>query len=295
MTESVLPVVRRKRPGVGTVISIFLLTLMAVLILLPMVFTFLYSFFPESEIKAYFALRGNYDDTQWLPLLFSPKIVSIRQYYTILIEDPQYLKLFVNSVNYTAGILLGQAVVIPMMAYALSCFKFKGRDALFFSILMLMVLPFQVTMVPSVITLRFLGIMETPWAVILPMWFSPFYIFLLRQFMIGLPNELLEAGMMDGAGPWRCYAHVVLPVCRPVLGAAAALSFADCWNLVEQPLVYLANRTSDQPLSVMFNQISTDNSGVAFAGAALYILPALFIYFFFQEDILLGVTLSELK
>jgi multiple sugar transport system permease protein len=101
--------------------------------------------------------------------------------------------------------------------------------------------------------------------------------------------------MMDGAGTFRCYAHVVLPVCRPVLGAAAALSFADCWNLVEQPLVYLANRSADQPLSVLFNQISTDNSGVAFAGAALYILPALFVYFFFQEDILLGVTLSELK
>jgi multiple sugar transport system permease protein len=78
-----------------------------------------------------------------------------------------------------------------MMAYALSRFEFKGRDALFFGILMLMVLPFQVTMVPSVITLRFLGILETPWAVILPMWFSPFYIFLLRKFMLGLPNELL--------------------------------------------------------------------------------------------------------
>ena len=277
------------------VLSIVLLTIIAALVLLPIVFTFLYSFFPKSEITAYFELRGNYDDTQWLPVLLSPQVVSIRQYYTILIEDMQYLKLFVNSVKYTAGILLGQALVIPMMAYALSRFEFKGRDAIFFGILMLMVLPFQVTMVPSVITLRFMGILETPWAVILPMWFSPFYIFLLRQFMVGLPNELLEAGMMDGAGLSRCYVHVVLPVCRPVLGAAVALSFADCWNLVEQPLVYLANRTGDQPLSVMFNQIGTDSSGVAFAGAALYILPALFVYFFFQEDILLGVTLSELK
>lgn len=289
------PAGKRRRTGVGTALSVVLLTVMAAIILLPIIFTFLYSFFPKSEITAYLKLRGNYDDTQWLDFLWSPKLVSIRQYYTILIEDPQYLQLFVNSVKYTVGILLGQALVVPMMAYALSRFEFKGRDAMFFGILMLMVLPFQVTMVPSVITLRFMGILETPWAVILPMWFSPFYIFLLRQFMIGLPNELLEAGMMDGAGTLRCYIHVVLPVCRPVLGAAAALSFADCWNLVEQPLVYLANRSADQPLSVMFNQISTDNAGVAFAGAALYILPALFIYFFFQEDILLGVTLSELK
>jgi multiple sugar transport system permease protein len=192
MTESSVPAAHgRRRGGAGTLIPVILLTLMAVLILLPIVFTFLYSFFPKSEITAYLKLRGNYDDTQWLPTLLSPQIATIRQYYTILIEDPQYLKLFVNSAKYTAGILLGQALVVPMMAYALSRFEFKGRDALFFGILMLMVLPFQVTMVPSVITLRFLGILETPWAVILPMWFSPFYIFLLRKFMLGLPNELL--------------------------------------------------------------------------------------------------------
>ncbi len=286
---------RRKRFRPGRALSIAFLSVIAVLILLPIFFTFLYSFFPKGEMEAYLKLRGNYDDTQWLDVLVSPKLASVRQYYKILIEEPVYLQLFVNSVKYTAAILLGQAVVVPLMAYALSRFEFKGRDALFFVILMLMVLPFQVTMVPSVISLRFMGILQTPWAVILPMWFTPFYIFLIRQFMAGLPNELLEAGMMDGAGALRCYLHVVVPVSRPILGAAVALSFADCWNMVEQPLVYLANNTASQPLSVMFNQISTDGADVAFAGAALFILPALFVYFYFQEDILLGVTLSELK
>ncbi len=285
----------RRRLHLGRAISVLLLSAIAVLILIPIFFTFLYSFFPKGEMDAYLKLRGNYDETKWLDVLISPAMASIRQYYKILIEEPQYLKLFVNSAKYTAAILLGQAAVIPMMAYALSRFHFKGRDALFFGILMLMVLPFQVTMAPSVITLRWMGLMETPWAVILPMLFSPFYIFLLRQYMISLPGELLEAGMMDGAGTFRCYAHVVIPVCRPILGAAAALSFADCWNMVEQPLVYLSNRTADQPLSVMFNQLSVEGADVAFAGAALYILPALFIYFYFQEDILLGVALSELK
>ena len=286
---------RHKRLRLGRVLSVLLLTAIAVLILIPIFFTFLYSFFPKGEMEAYLKLRGNYDEAKWLDVLVSPAMASIRQYYKILIEQPQYLNLFVNSVKYTAAILLGQAAVIPLMAYALSRFQFKGRDALFFGILMLMVLPFQVTMAPSVITLRFMGLMETPWAVILPMWFSPFYIFLLRQFMISLPGELIEAGMMDGAGTFRCYAHVIIPVCRPILGAAVALSFADCWNMVEQPLVYLSNRIGDQPLSVMFNTLSTEGADVAFAGAALYILPALFIYFYFQEDILLGVALSELK
>ena len=149
-------------------------------------------------------------------------------------------------------------------------------------------------MAPSVMTLRALGILNTPWAVILPMWFSPFYLFLVRQFMLGLPNELLEAGQMDGAGTFRCLWQVVLPVCRPIIGASVALSFADCWNLVEQPLIYLTD-SSQQPLSVMFNQINTDSTDVAFAGAALYILPMLLVYLYFQDDILLGVQLSELK
>lgn len=286
---------RRRRIHPGRILSLLVLAVISVVILIPIVFTFLYSFFPKGEMEAYLKLRGSYDETKWLDILLSPALVSIRQYYKILIEDPQYLQLFVNSAKYTAAILLGQALVVPLTAYALSRFQFRGRDALFFIILILMILPFQVTMAPSVITLRWMGLMDTPWAVILPMWFSPFYIFLLRQFMVGLPNELLEAGMVDGTGPLRCYVHVVVPVCRPILGAAVALSFADCWNMVEQPLVYLATNVSAQPLSVMFNQLSTEGADVAFAGAALYILPALLIYFYFQEDILLGVQLSELK
>jgi ABC-type glycerol-3-phosphate transport system permease component len=106
----------------GRTLSILFLTAIAVLILIPIVFTFLYSFFPKSEMEAYLKLRGNYDDTKWLDVLVSPAMASIRQYYKILIEQPQYLNLFVNSVKYTAAILLGQAFVIPLMAYALSRF-----------------------------------------------------------------------------------------------------------------------------------------------------------------------------
>ena len=150
-------------------------------------------------------------------------------------------------------------------------------------------------MVPNVLTLRKIGLLDTIWAVVLPMWFAPFYIFLIRQFMVGLPNELLEAAQMDGAGTLRCYIHIVLPVCRPILGAAVALSFADCWNLVEQPMTYLTNRLDLQPLSVMFNQLADQSSGLEFAGASLYILPALFVYLYFLKDILTGIQLTELK
>lgn len=113
---------------------------------------------------------------------------------------------------------MGQALVIPLMAYALSRFKFPGRDGIFFMIIMLMLLPFQVTMVPNVLTLRRLGLLNTVWSIILPTVFSPFYIFLLRQFMVGLPKELIEAAQIDGSGTFRSIIHVVIPVCRPDSG-----------------------------------------------------------------------------
>ena len=286
---------RRRRLTAGAALSYVLLAVVCALVLLPIVLTLLYSFFPVSEMNTYLKTRGNYDQGRWMDLLLSPSVVSLRQYYDLLVDKPVYLQLFFNSAFYTAAILLGQALVIPMFAFALSKFRFKGREALFFLILMLMLMPFQVTMAPSVLTMRFLGLMNTVWAVILPMLFSPFYVFLLRQFMVGIPGELLEAGMMDGAGTWRTFVHLVLPVSRPVLGAAVALSFADNWNMVEQPLIYLSNYSSRMPLSVMFNQLTTQEAGVAFASAALYIAPALLIYLYFQEDILLGIQLSDMK
>lgn len=281
---------RERRAGTRT-----LLMLLAVLMLIPIVVTMLYSFFSPAEIKAYMQTRGSYDESAWMDVKLSPRMFSLSQYYEILIRDTSILRMFVNSVFYTVMILLGQAVVVPMLAYALSRFEFRGRDAIFFGILMLMLLPFQVTMVPNVLTLRQMGLLNTVWAVILPMWFSPFYVFLLRQFMVGLPNELLEAAQMDGAGTIRGYIHIVLPVCRPVIGAAVALSFADCWNLVEQPMTYLSQQTELQPLSVMFNQLVSESTGIEFAGAAIYILPALFVYLYFLKDILTGIQLTELK
>ena len=282
-------------PGGRHLLTRALLMTLALAMLVPVVVTILYSFFSPAEIKAFMQTRGNYDASKWMDVKLSPQMFSLTQYYEILIRDTSILRMFCNSAMFTALILLGQAAVIPMMAYGLSRFKFKGRDAIFFVIIMLMLLPFQVTMVPNVLTLKSIGLLNTVWAVVMPMWFAPFYIFLIRQFMLGLPNELLEAGQMDGAGTVRCYFQIVLPVCRPIIGAAVALSFADCWNLVEQPMTYLSQRQELQPLSVMFNQLAGESSGIEFAGAAIYILPALFIYLYFLKDILAGVQLTELK
>ena len=275
-------------------LKIFLLTVAAVLILLPVIITFLYSFFAPDEIRSFMETRSQYGE-QMMEIKLSPHKVSLEQYWHILIEDTSVLRYYFNSIVYTLTILICQAIIVPAMAYALSRYKYPGRDLLSFLIIVLLLLPFQITMVPTVLMLRNLELMDTIWAIILPSIASPFYVFLIRQSMLGIPNELFEAAQIDGAGPIRCYFHIALPVSKAILGAALALSFADCWNMVEQPLVFLPTQTSLYPLSVAFNQLSRTSTGVEFAGASLFLIPALLIYLYFQKDIMTGIQLSELK
>lgn len=270
------------------------LGLLAILFLLPLVLTLIYSFCSPAEIKEFMGTRNQYGK-QLMEIKLSPEMFSLDQYWRVLIQDTSILRYYFNSIMYTVAILLGQAVVIPMLAYALSRFSFRGRDVIAFAVIVLLLLPFQVTMVPTVLTLRSIGLMDTMWVIILPSLASPFYVFLLRQSMVGIPGELFEAAQIDGAGPIRCYFHIALPVSKAIIGAAVALSFADCWNMVEQPLAFLPMREDLHPLSVAFNQLSQESTGIEFAGATLYILPALMIYLFFQKDIMTGIQLSEMK
>lgn len=272
----------------------FLLGILAILLLLPLVMTLIYSFCSPAEIKTFMGTRNQYSK-HLMEIKLSPEMFSLDQYWRVLIQDISILRYYFNSILYTVAILLGQAVVIPMLAYALSRFDFWGRDVIAFTVIVLLLLPFQVTMVPTVLTLRFINLLDTMWALILPSLVSPFYVFLIRQSMMGIPNELFEAAQIDGADSIRCYFHIALPVSKSIIGAAVALSFADCWNMVEQPLVFLRMRDDLNPLSVIFNQLSQESTGVEFAGATLYILPALMIYLFFQKDIMTGIQLSEMK
>ena len=273
----------------------FLLILVAVLLLLPIAATLILSFFSPEELKAYLATRNSFSGDRMMEIRLIPREFSLLQYYRILITDQTILRGFVNSALYAIAIIGGQILILPMLAYGLSCFRFRGRDIIAFSIVLLMVLPFQVTMVPTVLTLRTLNLLNSRWAVILPMLTAPFSAFLLRQYMLSIPGELIEAAQIDSAGPLHCYIRIVLPLSRPVIGTMIALSFAECWNLVEQPLVYLTLRPDLQPLSVTFGQLTSQIRGIEFAGAALFILPSLFVYMIFQDDIMEGVQIIGIK
>ena len=289
--------IHRKRIRIGRahIGARMIISAAAVLLLLPILITVLYSFFSPEEIKSYMATRNNYTGKTVMEIRLIPHMASLMQYYRVMITDREILHYFCNSALYAIAIIAGQLLILPALAYGLSCFRFRGRDAIAFGIVLLMVLPFQVTMVPNVLMLRTMNLLNTPWALILPMLGMPFMAFLLRQYMVNIPGETLEAAQIDSAGPLQCFLRIVLPMSKPVIGTMAALSFAECWNLVEQPLVYLQQREDLYPLSVVFGQLTRKMTGIEFAGAALFILPALFVYLVFRDDIMEGIQVAELK
>ena len=270
-------------------------SLAALLVLLPIIITLLYSLFSPGEIVSYLNTRNDYTGRSAMEIKVIPNMVSLMQYYRVMITDQTILYYFCNSLLYAAAIAAGQLLILPALAYGLSCFRFRGRDTIAFGIVLLMVLPFQVTMVPSVLMLRAMNLLNTPWAVILPMTVVPLFAFLLRQYMLNIPKDILEAAQIDSAGPWICFTRIVLPMSKPVVGTMLALSFAESWNMVEQPLIYLSQREDLFPLSVQFGQLTRNISCIEFAGAALFILPALFVYLIFRDDIMEGIQIADIK
>lgn len=264
------------------------LILFSVVMLLPVVLTMLFSFFAP-EMAEQLLQQGSTVQMHSAAVRLQP---STAQYVEVLFSSDGYLRRFFLSAYYTMMILIGQAAFVPSLSYALSAFRFRSRGLIWRMLMLLMLLPFQVTMVPNLIVMRFLHLSDTAWAVILPAWFSPFFIFLIRQQMITIPQDMYEAAQLDGCGPIRCYFHVALPLSKPALCAACILSFAQSWNIVEQPVAFLSHRSELQPLSVVLGRLSDTVTGIEFAGSVIYLLPALLLYLVFLPDIINGIQIS---
>lgn len=149
-------------------------------------------------------------------------------------------------------------------------------------------------MTTQYITLKKLGLLGSYLAVILPGIFNTFGVFLLRQFMIRIPDEYGEAAKIDGAGHFRIFASVVLPQCKGALASLAILVFVDNWNMVEQPLIFLDNEQM-HPLSIFLSRINTSEMGVVFACGILYLVPALLVFLYGENYLIEGIQRSGLK
>ncbi len=270
----------------------------AVLFLLPTVLTIANSFMTSSEISAnYGAMYGNMtEDTKTfisedVNLKFIPDRVSASQYTSVLFKSPEYLFKFWNSVALTVPITVFQLLTAIFASYGFSRYQGKIKSIIFFSYIILMLMPYQVTLVPNFLVAEKFGILDTRWAIILPGIFSPFSVFLLTKVMKRIPVSYIEAAKLDGANEIQILFRICLPLCKGALVSIGMLVFIDYWNMVEQPLV-LMKEADMHPLSVFLSQINTGDVGLAFAVGTVYMIPTVLMFLYGEDYLVEGITYS---
>jgi len=224
-------------------------------------------------------------------LKFIPDRVSFSQYITVLFRSPEYILKFWNSVILVIPIVVLQVGIASFAAYSFTRYQGRLKNFLFFFYIVLMLMPYQVTIVPNYLVADWLDILGTRWAVIFPGAFAPFSVFLLTKFMRRIPSVLIEAAKLDGANEWQIFTRVCIPQCRSALYSIAILVFIDYWNMVELPIILLDNADM-QPLSVFLSTINSGEAGVAFAVAVIYMIPPLLLFLHGEEALVEGITHS---
>lgn len=282
-----------------TIAKYVVLICISVFLLFPLLYMLTNSLMSAGEVaKAYGVINGETvipaEGPSYIRLRLIPESATLIQYYHVLLRKPVFLMMFWNSVIVTLPIMLGQMIVAAMAAYSFSKLKFPLSGGIFFVYIIVMLMPFQVTLVPNYIILKNLNLLGSYMAVILPGVFSTFGVFLLRQFMKQIPDEYCEASRIDGAGYCRTFLKVIIPQCKSALASLAILVFIDNWNMVEQPLIFLKDETM-HPLSVFLSRINETEIAIAFACGVLYMLPALLIFLYGENYFVEGIELSGIK
>ncbi|MBP1569758.1 MAG: carbohydrate ABC transporter permease [Oscillospiraceae bacterium] len=285
----------KKKRYFGRAAMFVISAVFAFLFLMPTVLTITNSFMEQSEINANYGMifsnitgdRGYISDK--VTLKFIPDKVSLSQYITAIIKSPDYLLKFWNSVILVVPIVLLQVGTAALASYGFTRWRGKFRSFMFFFYVILMLMPYQVTLVPNYLVSEWLGILNTKWSIIFPGMFAPFSVFLLTKSMRRIPSSLIEAAKLDGAGEWQIFTRVCLPQCKGALYSIAMLVFIDYWNMVEQPIILLPD-PAQQPLSVYLSQINSGEVGIAFAVATIYMIPTLLLFLQGEEYLVEGIA-----
>ena len=239
---------------------------------------------------------------QWSRSLI-PSPITIQNYVEVWDKLPEraFPYLVFNSFKIAILVTVGQILTCGMAAFAFAVVRFRGRDVLFSLLLATLMIPGQVALIPNFILFKYLGVIGTQLPLILPaFWGGAFGTFLLRQYFLTIPRELVDAARMDGASLWAIFWKVYMPLSKPALAALAIFSFKDSWNDLLHPLVYLPTDIKRTTLTVglAFFQQQLQMGGkftVLMAGAFLSILPLLLIFFIAQRYFIGGIALTGLR
>ncbi len=268
----------------GTVIFV-LLSILAVVILMPFLFMISTSLKPNDEVYEF-------------PIRWVPRTIVFSN-YTQLFSMYPFFRYIANSLLVAVCVTVLHLLVASMAAYSFSRIEFKGRDPLFFLFLATMMIPFHMKLIPMFVIVKTLGWLDNYLALIVPALFAPFGTFLLRQYFLTIPMDLDEAAEIDGCSPVRIYWQVCLPLGAPALSTLTILTFLASWNNFLWPLIVL-NSNEKYTLPIGLSQMVTEyffetDWNVVMAAALVSILPVLIVFLFAQKFIVQGIALSGLK
>lgn len=287
---------KKKKNRISIILGFLIALFFAVIFLAPIVLTITNSFMSSSEIYSNYGVifattesGGKVYVSETVNLKFIPDIVSFSQYITVLLKSPEYLLKFWNSVIYVVPIVIFQLFVALLASFGFTRYNGRIKQMIFFGYVILMLMPYQVTLVPNYLVSEWLHILNTKWAIWLPGIFSPFAVYLLTKFMRRIPVSVMEAAQIDGANEWRIFTNICVPLCKSSLFSVAILVFIDYWNMVEQPLILLSD-SEQYPLSVFLSQINAGEIGLAFAVATIYMIPTLLMFLYGEDYLVEGIT-----
>ncbi|MCA0322407.1 MAG: carbohydrate ABC transporter permease [Actinobacteria bacterium] len=284
MSDSVLRLPRR-RLAIGEVVAVTILVIGAIGMVAPFLWMFTTSL--RTSTKAYDL------PPQWLPTEFK------WENYAEAVNGPvPILKNMANSAVIAIAVSIGMIITAPMAGYAFARLRFPGRDSLFVALLASLMVPIQVTVIPLFLLMRTLGLVNNPLSLILPGLTGAFGVFLMRQFFLGLPEEILEAARLDGCGPFTAYRLVALPLVKNGVSTLGVITFLGSWNAYFAPSIFLNDvDTATLPLALvlMLGPYGAGNMSAVMAATTIAILPALIVFLIAQRWIIASLTQSGVK
>ena len=231
------------------------------------------------------------------PPAFLPSVAT-GDNYGRLFQQLDFPRFFFNSAVIALAVTVGTLVFCPMLGYALAKLRWHGKGLIMGLVLATLMVPAGITLIPNFILMSNLGLVNTYPGLILPFLAGPFGVFLMRQFMLGIPNELLEAARIDGANEFRVFFSVVMPIATPVLATLAILTFLGNWNSFLYPLV-MAQEPGMYTLPVALATFATGqyqaDHGMLMAGSVVLVVPVLIVFVLFQRWITEGIATTGLK
>ena len=273
----------KKPPSTGAILRTAFLLFMTFIILAPVLWFVLSSFKDATDLGAR-----------------PPKILPTRwafENYTEAFQMYNYMRYFMNSVIVTSVATILTLLINSMAAYAFAKYNFRGRDGLFVMTLAMIMIPLQVILIPIYLVVSSLGLVNTYWGMIIPAAATPTGVFILRQYMLTIPDELIEAARIDGAGEFRIFARIVLPLCRPALAVVTIFSILWRWNDFIWPLLIAQKEelyTLPVALALLNGQLVVPYN-IVLAMSVMSIIPVLFMFVFMQRQIIQGIAQTGIK